>query len=155
MNEGFILLIILILIGLIGVTVYLVMDYKKYKTDTDSTLSNQQKLVTSVQQSVSNEGSTRLSNLKFVVDQVNSVNTDIDLEFTSNMSNINVKYASLSNETSQYIRGIDTFFRLNNNNITTPKFGDWNSHPNALNNNASGPILFFYFACVFIFAIYI
>jgi hypothetical protein len=126
MNEGVILLVIIILMGLIGVTIYLVKDYKEYKTQTDGLFTKQQENISSVQKSVSNEGSARLSNLKFVVDQVNSVNMDIDNEMTSNVTRLDTKLAGVSNVQQQWIRGMDTFFRFSSN-ATSKSLYDYNN----------------------------
>lgn len=131
MNEGVVFFIIFILLGLIGVTVYLIIDYQKYKTETASSISSQGNNITSVQKSVVDEGNNRLQNLKYVVDQVNSVNSDIDSEMTKNVTKLTTDYAGLSNVQGQWATGINQFFNLSNGTISNRTMPDYNAVPNA------------------------
>lgn len=74
--------IILVLLALIGVLSYLIWDYMRFKDDIKGDISD-------TTNSLTNEKSERLSNIKYVVDQVNTVNTDIYNVVVGNSSNYN------------------------------------------------------------------
>jgi hypothetical protein len=102
MDAGALIVMILALLALIGVVFFLVYDYLKHK---DSNIKD-----------FDTEKKDRLSNLKFVVDQVNYVNNDI---YDTVMSNVNRLDTSLSNinvTQSGMLDGIDTFLKFSSSN---------------------------------------
>lgn len=72
-------LFILILLATIGVVVYLMIEFNKHRLEISTTIQ-------STQTALDEEKNTRLSNLKYVVDQVNTVNDEIFSEYTSNLT---------------------------------------------------------------------
>ena len=94
------LLALLAILSLIGVSIYFYMDFDKHKIDNKADFKK-------VETGLSTEKSDRLSNLSFVIDQVNAVNKDIkntydsankaqDTQLTQYGSNISSIHTSLT-----------------------------------------------------------
>lgn len=81
MDFAALVVMILCVIGLAGVLVYFVLDYKKYKEEVDKMFGETEKKVTV-------EKVDRMANVKYVVDQVNNVNNDIYTQVTSNVNTV-------------------------------------------------------------------
>jgi hypothetical protein len=103
-----VIVMILVLFSLIGVLAFLVYDYLKYKDET--TLSLQ-----SASKSITNEKSERLSNLKYMVDQVNTVNTDIFNTFNSNMALQTSNIDTMRSNQDKMVSGLNTFLTFSSN----------------------------------------
>lgn len=110
MEAGAIIVMILALLALIGVVVFLVYDYLKHKDanakdfkDTDVRIDTEKK--------------DRLSNLKFVVDQVNDVNNDIYDTMMSNVGRLDTSFSNVSGIQSGMLGGLGTFLQFSSNSI--------------------------------------
>lgn len=102
------LVMVLVLLALIGVLIYIIQDYYKYKDATDSAINDAKAKLTE-------EHTNRLSNLKYVVDQVNTVNDDIYSTFTSNVTRQSSAIFNVSSNQSHVVTGLDSFLRFSSN----------------------------------------
>lgn len=112
-------LLFVLLLAVAGVVVYLAVDYTKYKTDTDKSLTETKTATTTNTSGLADEKSTRLANIKYVVDQVNDVNDQIYNNWSSNVTALQGTTAGLRTdltraqaEQTMLMRGIDTFFKV-------------------------------------------
>lgn len=110
MEPGAIIVMIFALLALIGVVVFFVYDYFKHK---DSNVKD----FRDTSARIDTEKSDRLSNLKFVVDQVNDVNNDIYNTLSSNVSRLDVGQSNLLSVQNGMLGGIDKFIRFSSNVI--------------------------------------
>lgn len=94
------ILALLAILSLIGVSIYFYMDFDKHKVDNEASFKK-------VETGLSTEKSDRLSNLSYVIDQVNTVNKDIkktydginktqDVQLSQYGSNISMMNTSLT-----------------------------------------------------------
>lgn len=110
-----IVLLFVVVLALAGIFTYLFMDYNKFKTKVDTEHTDAQTKMTS-------ETNNRMSNVKYVVDQVNSVNKDIANTFTSNIAAQNARLTaqeawkastiSAINQTVQFTSNTGSVFDL-------------------------------------------
>lgn len=75
-----IVIIMLVILGLVGVIIYFVYTYYQDKDSIESKITS---AISTTNKKISNEQLDRLANIKYVVDQVNNVNSDISTQFTS------------------------------------------------------------------------
>ena len=75
------ILIILVILVVAAVSIFAWTDYNKHKKSNETDF-------TKVGTEIKTEGETRLSNLKFVVDQVNKTNEDMDTTYTKKFGDI-------------------------------------------------------------------
>ncbi len=108
MEFASLLIMIVVLLALIGVLVFLVWDYIRYKEATAKELAE-------TNSSVENEKVNRLSNIKYVVDQVNDVNTDIYNTFNSNITLHDDRLGVIENDQVQMLDGINSFLSFSSN----------------------------------------
>lgn len=92
----FLLIIVVIAFGAIGY--YFINDYLNYKDNSAKSLETERK--------------DRLGNVRYVVDSVNTVNTDIFNTFNSNVARQNEQVAAATARTSNLSSGLDSFFKL-------------------------------------------
>jgi hypothetical protein len=112
MNVLAIVLMIIAFVCLGGVVIYFINDYMKYK----GTVSKE---ITDTNKSLDGEKNDRLSNLKYVVDQVNVVNDDIYNTMTNNIVATSSNVVIQKHTTDGIISGLGKF--LNFNESTDPK----------------------------------
>lgn len=93
----FLLIIVVVAFSIVGY--YFINDYLNYKTDAAKDLDTERK--------------DRLGNVRYVVDSVNTVNTDIFHTFNSNVIRQNEKVAASTSMTSNLSVGLDSLFKLN------------------------------------------
>lgn len=110
MEAGAIIVMILALLALIGVVVFFVYDYLKHKDDNTKDFRD-----TSVR--IDTEKKDRLSNLKFVVDQVNDVNNDIYTTMMSNVGRLESSQSNLSSVQTNMMGGLGTFLQFSSNSL--------------------------------------
>lgn len=103
MDFASLIMMIVVLLALIGVLVFLIWDYMKFKTDTADNLVKASETVT-------NEKTERLANMKYIVDQVNTVNTDIYNTFSSNMTLYNNKVSDVSSSNITLTNSLQSVF---------------------------------------------
>lgn len=103
METVYVILIILILLALAGAIAFLIYDYLGYKDTTDASIADANKKIRT-------EGDTRLSNLKYVVEQVNKVNTDIYNTWSSNNTLLTNNLSATSNQQTRVQRGLQSVF---------------------------------------------
>jgi hypothetical protein len=108
MDAAAIIIMIVVLLILSGVTIFLVKDYLAYKDATNNALDD-------TSSRIKQEGDTRLSNLKYVVDKVNVVNTDIYNTYTASNTDINTRLAATSNMSTKTLGGINHFLQFSSN----------------------------------------
>jgi hypothetical protein len=96
------LVIIIMLFAIAGVVGYFGYDYLKYKNQMEEDLKEKSEEITSNKNKISEEEKTRLSNLAYIVDQINDINTDIYDEVTSNMASNEALQASLEESSSTF-----------------------------------------------------
>lgn len=111
MEFAAIITMILVLLALCGVLGYLVWDYLQFKEDV-------KKDVTTSTQNVTKEKTERLSSIKYVVDQVNTVNTDIYNSMTSNIGNIKTRIDTVEGNNNALVQGIESVFSMNVNGVS-------------------------------------
>lgn len=108
MEFASLLIMIIVLLALIGVLVFLVWDYMQYKEATA-------KEIAETNTSVQNEKANRLSNIKYVVDQVNDVNTDIYNTFNSNITLHDDRLGTLEGDQQAMLDGLNSFLAFSSN----------------------------------------
>lgn len=108
MDALAVVVMLLALLALAGVVTFFLWDYFKHKDDNDK---NFQEAASRIEA----EKEDRLSNLKFVVDQVNDVNTDIYMTMSSNLSNVDTATSRVEKVQTDMLSGIDKFLRFNSN----------------------------------------
>lgn len=113
MELGAIIVMIIVLLALSGVLIFLVWDYMKYKDTTNTNFVD-------TNQTIANEKTDRLSNMKYMVDQVNTVNTDIYNTFTSNQQVVASNITNLTNIQNKTTAGLGHFLRFTSNVSITP-----------------------------------
>lgn len=97
-----IIVMLLAILALVGVVVFFVMDYLKNKDGVDKKFNE-------VKGKVETEKSDRLSNLKFVVDQVNSVNQDIFTTLATSNTALQTKTDALTVSNTGMAGGLGSF----------------------------------------------
>lgn len=105
MDFAAIIIMLLVLFTLVGVLVFLVWDYIKFKNETKSG-------ITQATTDLTREKSERLSNMKYMVDQVNTVNTDIYNTFSSNLNTYNNQLSTMTSSNNLLSNSLDQFFKL-------------------------------------------
>lgn len=112
------LLALLAILSLIGVSIYFYMDFDKHKLDNQANFKK-------AQTELSKEKSDRLSNLSFVIDQVNAVNKDIKKTYDAanaaqdkklntygtDIKNINTSLTGMGNSMAMFdasLKGVNT-----------------------------------------------
>ena len=111
-----IIIMIIIVLGLVGVISYFVYVYLQ---DKDSLTAQ----INSTNITVANEQSNRLSNIKYVVDQVNTVNSDIATQFSSNLNIHNTKFTGLNKSVTRLQSNVNT--NTQNINSINTGFGQY------------------------------
>jgi hypothetical protein len=107
---GFIFLILIVVILTAGG--YYAYDYIQYKKKLDDQITTAQKNITSNQQALVEEQKKRLSNMKYVVTQINDTNLDIYNTITSNVvDNSNVSQ-QLNTRQTQLLNGLGSVMRF-------------------------------------------
>lgn len=107
---GFILIVlVLILLGAGGFFAY---DYLKYKNTLEDQLATTQKNIEANKAGLMDEQKKRLSNLKFVVDQINTTNEDIYNTFSSNVKDTRSATTSLDTRQAQLITSLGSLMRF-------------------------------------------
>lgn len=113
-NIAVIIVMTIVLLVLAGVIIFLIQDYLKYKETTDESLVTNKK-------GIEDEKTTRLSNLKYVVDSVNTINNDIYRQFTTSSNEMQTKFAGLSNNQQRGLSAFGSFMEFRSNiNVDTP-----------------------------------
>ena len=112
MNAIAFIIILLIIIAIIVVVIYYVQDYLNYKNTINADLST-------TQSAINSEKSDRVANLKYIVDQVNAVNSQIYTTTNQNIQNQALIEAQLDASQSNIISGLNSAFTFtdNNNNV--------------------------------------
>jgi hypothetical protein len=113
MEFAAVVVMVLVLLALIGVLVFLVWDYFKYKDETNTNFAKATK-------AVDDEKSERLSNLKYMVDQVNTVNTDIYNTFSSNVQLHAQRIGGVETTQTGIIGGLNSFLTFSSNVSVAP-----------------------------------
>lgn len=108
MDPFAVVVLLLAVIALVVVVVFFISDYLKHKDEntTDFKKANSR---------IDTEKSDRLSNLKFVVDQVNDVNTDIYQTMTSNVNMMGSNVDVVSTTQDKMVKGLDKFLQFSSN----------------------------------------
>lgn len=105
----FILLLVLIILGFGG---YFAYDYMKHKKDLEDELTITKKNIASNQSSIELETKTRVGNIKYVVDQVNTTNLDIYNTFSSNAVKNKEITDNLAFSQSNLLTGLNSVMRF-------------------------------------------
>lgn len=102
-----IILSIFAIVAIIGLSIYFALDIRKHK---DANVAD----LATINTDINNEKEDRLSTLKFVVDQVNKTNLDMDTAYTEKLGNLaqadtvlNDKYAKLETGFGSIINLVD------------------------------------------------
>jgi hypothetical protein len=107
---GFIFLILIVVI--LGAGGYYAYDYMQYKKKLDDQIATAQKNITTNQQALVDEQKKRLSNLKYVVNQINDTNLDIYNTFTSNVVDSSNVSQQLNTRQTQMLNGLGSVMRF-------------------------------------------
>lgn len=105
-----IVVMILALLALIGVVVFFLYDYFKHKDENANDFRETGKKIDA-------EKTDRLSNLKYVVDQVNVVNTDIFNTMTSNVDRLDMNTSNVQKMHTSYVDQVGSYMRFSCNLI--------------------------------------
>ena len=114
MNTIAFIIILLIIIGIIFVLFHYIRDYLNYKSTVDTNLSI-------AQSAINSEKTDRVKNLKYIVDQVNTVNDQVYNVTNQNILNQQQIESQLDASQSNIIAGLNsafTFTDSNNNPIS-------------------------------------
>jgi hypothetical protein len=103
-----IIVMLLALLGLIGVLVYVLRDYSVHK---ESNVSDFSKATSDI----AGERTDRLGNLKYIVDQVNTVNDDIYATLAKSAADSSSNVATLTGAQGRLVSGLDSFVRFTSN----------------------------------------
>jgi hypothetical protein len=112
MNTIAFIIILLMIIAIIVAIYHYISDYLNYKTTVNTGLS-----VT--QSAINSEKTDRVANLKYIVDQQNTVNSQIYNTVNSNIQSQSMFEAEIQASQSNIISGLNTVFKFSdsNNNI--------------------------------------
>jgi len=120
-------LLFILLLGVAAVLVYVLIDYSSHKTTMDKRVSETEVSGKANAASITDEKAARLSNVKYVVGQVNEVNEDIYNTWSSNIGSLRSNTAALGSNVARsdasmtaMMRGIDTFFKFGTTGSATP-----------------------------------
>lgn len=108
--AGFILIVLILII--LGAGSYFAYDYLKYKNTLEDQLATTQKNIEANKAGLVDEQKKRLSNLKFVVDQINTTNEDIYKTFTCNVTDTRTATTSLDTRQAQIIASLGSLMRF-------------------------------------------
>jgi hypothetical protein len=108
MDTISVVVMLMSLLALAGVVIFFIYDYFKHKEAVKYELD-----VT--EEKIGTEKSDRLSNIKYVVDQVNDVNMDIYTTTTSNHDLLRKQTTSLASSHSNLVKGLNTFLTFSSN----------------------------------------
>ena len=103
-----IIVMLLALLGLIGVLVYVLRDYYVHK---ESNVSDFSKATSDI----ASERTDRLGNLKYIVDQVNTVNDDIYATLAKSAADSASNVTTLTGAQGRLVSGLDSFVRFTSN----------------------------------------
>jgi hypothetical protein len=112
MDAAGIILMLIIILALAGVLAFIIRDYYKNKEDVENKFAETQKAINA---SVGSEKTDRLSNLKYVVDQVNNVNANIYDTLSSNVDKSNTLITGVRGTTDSIISGLDSVIKFTTN----------------------------------------
>lgn len=112
METAFVFILFIIILIILGVGGFFIYDYSKYKKDLDDKLVATEKSIVANQGAITTESKARLSNMKYVVDQINDTNLDIYNTFTSNVEDNKALTNALSDKQTKILAGIDSFLRF-------------------------------------------
>jgi len=118
-----IVLLLIALMALAGVVIYFLNDYAKYK-DSNS------KDVAATNKRVDAEQGDRLSNVKFVVDQVNTVNQDIYKSFTTSNATLTTGLSNVALTQSNMLTGMNKVMSFSSSNSGVLKLTDLPGYTN-------------------------
>ena len=104
MDLAALIFMTLCILAIVGVIVYFAIDYSKYKQTVTTDLATEGGKLT-------DEKVDRMSNVKFVVDQVNGVNNDIYTQVTSNQSQLQ----TVQSAQTQMLDGLSSFMTFSSN----------------------------------------
>jgi hypothetical protein len=117
--DGAAVALLLLILGIAGVLTYIILDYNTYKTDTSTRFAGAKAADDANKHSISTESTTRLSNVKYVVDQVNSVNDQIYTKTQNDVAAVTAttdKLGKTSDDTtmvlSMMLTGMDNFLKF-------------------------------------------
>ena len=103
-----IVIFVIVLLALCGFIIYLSIDYFKFKDKTNLD-------IVTADSAITQETSDRLSNLKYVVDQVNAVNYDISSTISSNLDDTNKQLGKLSTQQATLEGNLNHVFSFSSN----------------------------------------
>lgn len=113
MDIAAIIVITVVLMALTGVVIFLIKDYLSYKDKTKNDIQESKDKITQ-------ERTTRLGNLKYVVENVNDINNKIYKAYATSSNQMTSNINTLTTRQEQILNGIDTFakFKSGENNIS-------------------------------------
>jgi hypothetical protein len=138
METALLFFILLIVVVILGVGGYFTYDYLQYKKSLDTQLETAQKDIVVTKDAVTKEEKARLSNMKYIVDQVNTTNLDIYNTFTSNIDDTRKVTDGLTGSQKKILLGVDSLLRFSTAPIapnTTPTVIDLMSLPGSTGVN--------------------
>lgn len=107
--EGIAVVVMLLaLLALAGVVTFFLWDYYKHKDENVTSFKT-------TDSKIQAEQSDRLSNIKFVVDQVNNVNEDMYKNMSSNVEDVRTSTYKVSKKQDTLIEGVDKFLKFSSN----------------------------------------
>lgn len=108
--AGFIVVLLILLI--LGAGGYFAYDYVKYKATLEDQLATTQKNIQSNQSALVDEQKKRLSNMKYVVDQINTTNEDIYNTFSSNVTDTRTATTTLNEQQAKILNGLGSVMKF-------------------------------------------
>jgi len=119
MEGAAIFLILLLVLVTAGFMAYMYVDYRAYKVSADKKLTDIDAKGATNATAIGKEGETRLANVKHVVTQINTVNTDIYDKIDSKFDEVSKDVKTLDGKTSnltmadtKFMTGLDNFFKF-------------------------------------------
>ena len=109
---------LLIVLGTAGALIFLWMQFKDHKTDMEGDVKAAATKAEEANRQVASESTNRLGNIKYVVDQVNTVNEDIWNTYNTLASSNAASLTALSSTQESIMTGVDRFFKFSPDNAT-------------------------------------
>jgi len=109
---------LLIVLGTAGALIFLWMQFKDHKTDMEVDVKAAAAKAEEANKQVASESANRLGNIKYVVDQVNTVNEDIWNTYNTLASSNAASLTTLKSSQESIMTGVDRFFKFSPDNAT-------------------------------------
>lgn len=118
METALIFLLFIIIVVILGFGGYFAYDYIQYKKTLETEFEKANKDIVANQTAISAEQKTRVSSMKYVVDQVNTTNEDIYSTFTSNVADTKKTTDTLTDRQLKMLNGLNSVMRFSTSTVS-------------------------------------